>query len=199
MDFLSVVYEPQFFAMVVTPVLIFLARVLDVTIGTMRIIFVSRGVKTLASFIGFFEILVWLVAIAQVMNNLTNFANYIAYAAGFAMGNFMGIYIEDRIAMGYLSVSVVTEKNPVDLIGKLESSGYRTTTMEAKGRKESVQMIFTVIKRKKLGNVLSIVKNFDRNAFYSIEDVKYLHEIQTPERKHHLVRRGLFAGRRKGK
>ncbi|GAE87820.1 hypothetical protein JCM21531_1220 [Acetivibrio straminisolvens JCM 21531] len=80
--------------------LIFFSRIIDVTIGTIRIIFVSRGKKYLAPVLGFFEVLVWIVAISQVMQNLNNFACYFAYAAGFATGTFVGIIIEEKLAIG---------------------------------------------------------------------------------------------------
>jgi uncharacterized protein YebE (UPF0316 family) len=200
MDLISILADPEFFGVVVIPVLIFLARVLDVTIGTIRIIFISKGFKYLAPVLGFFEILVWLLAITQIMQNLTNFVNYIAYAGGFATGTFFGIYIESKLAMGYLSVSILTKKDPTGMIEKLETSGYKTTTIEAKGKKTNVRMIFTVVKRKKLRSVLSVIKNFDSNAFYSIEDVKYMHEIHLPHAKRH-ERRRVFSlmSKRKGK
>ncbi|UCC91774.1 MAG: DUF2179 domain-containing protein [Candidatus Aenigmatarchaeota archaeon] len=190
----------EFFGLVVIPVLIFLARILDVTMGTIRIIFISKGFKYLAPVVSFFEILVWLMAITQIMQNLTNFVNYIAYAAGFATGTFLGIHIEKKLAMGYLSVSVLTKKNPTGLIERLETSGHRTTSIEARGEKSNVQMVFTIVKRKKLRNVLNAIKVFDPSAFYSIEDVKYMHEIHLPHAKRH-TRRRLFSlmSRRKGK
>lgn len=190
----------ELFGLVVIPVLIFLARILDVTMGTIRIIFISKGFKYLAPVVSFFEVLVWLLAITQIMQNLTNFVNYIAYAAGFATGTFLGIHIEKKLAMGYLSVSILTKKDPTVLIEKLETSGHKTTSIEARGKKSNVQMVFTIVKRKKLRNVLNAIKVFDPSAFYSIEDVKYMHEIHVPHAKHH-ERRRLFSvmSRRKGK
>jgi len=186
---------------VVLPILIFLARIVDVTMGTIRIIFISRGLKYFAPIMGFFEILVWLLAITQIMQNLTNFINYIAYAAGFASGTFMGIILEDKIAMGYMSVSVLTKKDPTRLIEKLESSGYKTTTIDAKGKKSNVHMVFTIVKRKKIRSVVRIIKDFDPRAFYSIEDVKYMHEIHLTEAKQYAKRRRIFSmmAKRKGK
>ncbi len=190
----------EIFGLVLIPILIFLARILDVTMGTIRIIFISKGFKYLAPVISFFEVLVWLLAITQIMQNLTNFVNYIAYAAGFATGTFLGIHLEKKLAMGYLSVSVLTKKDPTGLIEKLETSGHKTTSIEARGKKSNVQMVFTIVKRKKLRNVLNAIKVFDPSAFYSIEDVKYMHEIHLPHAKRH-TRRRLFSlmSRRKGK
>jgi len=85
------------------PVLIFFARVLDVSIGTMRIVFLSRGMRLMAPVFGFFEVLIWLIAISRIMGNLTSWVNYVAYASGFAAGNYVGMYLENRLAMGLLS------------------------------------------------------------------------------------------------
>ncbi len=99
------------FGLFVLPLLIFIARVTDVTFDTMRIIFISKGEKYLPPLLGFFEIMIWLFAIGQVMQNLTNIVYYIAYAAGFATGNFVGIIIEDKMAIGKLVVRIITRKD----------------------------------------------------------------------------------------
>jgi len=199
-DFTGFFTAPEVFSAIVLPLMIFLARVLDVTMGTLRIIFVSKGLKNLAPLIGFFEILVWLLAIPQIMQNLTNFVNYIAYAAGFAAGTYLGIWLESRIAMGYLSVSILTKKDPTPLIEKLETSGYKTTTIHAEGRKSRVQMVFTIVRTKKLRTVLNIIRNFDPPSFCSIEDVKYMHEIHLPESRRYMRKRlASVMSRRKGK
>ncbi|MCK4532133.1 MAG: DUF2179 domain-containing protein [Candidatus Aenigmarchaeota archaeon] len=200
MDFISFMMNSEFLGLVVIPVFIFLARILDVTMGTIRIIFISKGLKYLAPLVGFFEVLVWLLAITQIMQNLTNFMNYIAYAGGFAIGTFFGIYLESKLAMGYLSVVTLTKKDPTGLIEKLEICGYKTTSIDAKGKKSNVEMVFTIVKRKRLRRVVNIIKNFDPRAFYSVEDVKYMHEIHLPHAKRHAKRRLLsLMSRRKGK
>lgn len=204
MEFLSALLGWEYFGIVVIPLLIFLIRIIDVSMGTVRIIFVSRGYKHFAPVVGFFEVLIWLFAIAQIMQNLTNIINYLAYAAGFASGTYLGIYIDGRLAMGYLSVSVMTKKDPTELIEKLESSGYRTTTIEASGkdRRRNVNMLFTVVKRKKIRSVTNIINKFDPKAFYAIEEVKYMHELHVPHPKQHSsIKKKLFTAwsRRKGK
>jgi len=125
--------EGETFTFILLPVLIFLARVLDVSLGTIRIIFISRSRKFLAPAIGFFEILIWLVAIGKVMQNLNNVFCYIAYAGGFAAGNFMGIWIEAKLAMGTLMVQIITRQDASALINSLKSSGYGVTAVPAHG------------------------------------------------------------------
>ncbi len=106
------VITPELFAYVVLPIMIFCARICDVTMGTIRVIFISKGIRYLAPVIGFFEVIIWLLAIGQVMNNLTNVVSYIAYGAGFAAGTYIGMYIEEKISLGLTSVRIITKEDP---------------------------------------------------------------------------------------
>ncbi|HPA70469.1 MAG TPA: DUF5698 domain-containing protein, partial [Bacteroidales bacterium] len=83
------------------PLFIFLARIFDVSLGTLRIIFVTKGMRIIAPLVGFFEVLIWLLAISRIMQDLDNWVSYIAYAGGFATGNFVGMYLEERLAIGH--------------------------------------------------------------------------------------------------
>ena len=166
-------FHSEAFTFIMLPVLIFSARVLDVSFGTIRIIFISRGRKFLAPAIGFFEILIWLVAIGKVMQNLNNVFCYIAYAGGFAAGNFIGIWIEEKLAMGTLMVQIVTRQDASALIDSLKSSGYGVTVVPAEGTTGQVHIVYSIIKRSALKDVVAIVKRFNSMAFYSIEDVKF--------------------------
>jgi len=95
------------FKWVVFPLIIILARMVDVTLGTLRIIFVSRGNRIIAPILGFFEVFVWVVVISQIMQNLNNPINYVAYALGFAIGNYLGIQAEDKLAIGHLVIRLL--------------------------------------------------------------------------------------------
>ena len=161
---------------ILIPLLIFLARVADVTIGTVRIIAVSRGVRLLAAFLGFFEVIIWLIALRQIMQNLDNVLNYIAYAAGFATGNYVGVSVERRLTLGNLMVRVAVKGDAAKLIESLSASGYGVTTVDAQGAKGFIKIVFTVIKNKNLKKVLAIVKKHNPQAFYTIEDVRFVTE-----------------------
>lgn len=160
------------FGWAILPGLIFLARICDVTIGTIRIIFVSKGRKLWASFFGFFEVLIWLVAIGQIMQNLNNVFCYIAYAAGFASGNYIGISIEEKLAMGVLIVRIITTNGETELIDSLRASGFGVTSVAAQGGSGPVHVIYTIIKRSCLPEVVSIIKKFNPKAFYSVEELR---------------------------
>lgn len=164
------------FSLIVLPLLIFTARVLDMTLDTLRIIFISRGRKFLATFSGFFEIIIWLFAIGQIMQNLTNITYYLAYAGGFATGVFVGISIEEKIAMGTVVVKVITKKEAVELVEYLKLEGYGITSFDGQGATGQVKLIYSTIKRKDLDNVIGMIKRFNPKAFFSIEEVRLANE-----------------------
>jgi uncharacterized protein YebE (UPF0316 family) len=175
--------SPVIVTYVVLPFLIFCARICDVSLGTIRVIFISKGIKYIAPLIGFFEVIIWLLAIGQVMNNLTNAVAYIAYGAGFASGTFIGMLIEEKISLGLTSVRIITKKDPAELIQYLRSHDYGVTSIDGEGATGKVKMIFTIIKRQDLARVVSIIKQFHPNAFYSVDDIKSVSEGVFPEKR----------------
>lgn len=156
---------------VIIPVLIFLARIIDVSVGTIRVIFVARGLKYLAPIIGFFEVLIWILAIGQIMQNLSNPVCYIAYAAGFATGNYVGMVIADRLSLGVVLVRVITEKDALPLVEYLQKEGYGVTSVDGHGTRGQVKVVFTVVHRRDLPDVVSIIKRFNPRAFYTVGEV----------------------------
>ncbi len=174
-------YDSATFTYVVLPLLIVLARICDVTIGTMRIIVLSRGHKYLAPMLGFFEVLIWITVMAKIMQNMHNPICYIAYAGGFALGNFVGIIVEERIAIGKVVIRIITSQDAAKLITGLRDGGYGVTSVPAHGSTGMVHLIFTVVKRGHIEEIEEIIRNFNPHAFYSIEDVRYVSEGVFPE------------------
>lgn len=162
----------EFFSLILLPILIFFFRVSDVTLGTLRIVFISQGRKILAPIVGFCEILIWLAAMSQIFSHLTNFIYYIAYAGGFAMGNYIGLIVEAKISLGLLSLQLIIRENPEHLISLLNDQGYSITTMTAEGSKGLVRIVLLVIKRKNLPKILELVRKNNPKAFISVEQVK---------------------------
>ena len=158
------------------PLLICLARIVDVSIGTIKIIFISKGYKFIAPVLAFFEIIIWLVAIGQVMKNLDNIANMIGYAVGFALGNYVGMVIENRIALGNVVLRIITKTDALELIARLRDTKYGVTVSPAEGSTGPVSLIFMVLKRSDLKNIIPIIKKHNPKAFYSIGDVRYVAE-----------------------
>jgi uncharacterized protein YebE (UPF0316 family) len=128
--------------------------------------------KIIAPILGFFEIIVWLVAIGQIMQNLTNVINYIAYGLGFAIGNYVGIYLEEKISIGYVLLRVITRREAIELKDYLHHSGYRYTTVDAESDEGSVNIIYMPLKRKVVYDVIENVKKYNPRAFYTLEDVR---------------------------
>lgn len=169
---MEAIFGSTAFKWIILPLLIFTARVFDVTCGTMRIVFISRGRKFLAPFFGFFEVLIWLIAITQIMKNLTNAFYYLVYAGGYATGNFVGLFIEEKLAMGVQVLRVITNRDASELVEFLRSSGYGVTSVEAQGISGRVNLLFMIVRRNVLPHAIRIIRRFNPNAFYSVEDVR---------------------------
>jgi len=181
----TLLLNSDLYAWLLLPLLIFAARVADVSIGTVRVIFVARGLKYIAPVVGFFEILIWLLAIGQIMKNLSNPACYIAYAGGFAMGNFVGIWIAEKLSLGVVLIRVVTKKDASELVGYLKSAEYGVTSVDGHGSAGEVKVVFTIIPRREAQSVVELIKRFNPQAFYSIEEVGF-------------VEKGIFPAKRSG-
>jgi uncharacterized protein YebE (UPF0316 family) len=154
------------------PLSIFVAEMTVVTISTMRIIFIGRGLKTMAAGLGFFEVTIWLFAIGQVMSNLDQPLCFAAFAGGFVAGNYLGMSLEQRLAIGSVLVRVITGRDSGRLVELLRDAGCGVTRIGAHGLQGPVEIVFTVIKRRRLGEVLDLVRRFDADAFYSIDELQ---------------------------
>lgn len=180
-------YDSSLFTYVLLPALIFFSRVMDVTIGTIRIVMVSKGHKLWAPVLGFFEVLIWLIAITKIIQNLDNWICYIAYGLGFAAGNYVGLILEEKMALGIVKLQIITRKEATKLIENLKTAGYGITHHNAKGSSENVSIIYSIIKRSEIKKVEDIVKTTNPKAFYSIEDIKFVSEGVFPLAKTRVV------------
>jgi uncharacterized protein YebE (UPF0316 family) len=154
------------------PLLIFLAEVCVVTFGTLRIIFVARGQKILAPALGFFEVFIWLLAICQVMQNLSDWTCFIAFALGFMLGNYLGIIIEQKLALGTVIVRVITHRDAACLIEQLRAANFGVTCVEGKGTTGKVQIVMTIVKRKQLPEVVALIQTCHPGAFYAVDELQ---------------------------
>jgi len=163
---------------VLLPFMIFCARILDVSLGTLRIVMISKGQKRIAPFLGFFEVLIWLIAIGRIMQNLDNWTCYIAYAGGFATGNYIGMLIEEKLAVGIVHLQIITGNQPDRLIDALKLAGYGITHHNAVGGASGnlVSVIYSVVLRNDINKAVAIIKEFDPNAFYSIGDIRFVNK-----------------------
>lgn len=160
------------------PLLIFFARVCDVSLGTLRGVFASKGYKHLVPFIGFFEVLIWLLAIGQIFQNLSgNYIYYLAWAAGYATGSYLGLTIEEKLAIGIQVVRIITSQSSEALIEALKKENYGITIIDGAGARGPVKLIFTIVPRKKVTEVVKLINEFNPNSFYTVEDVKNARDI----------------------
>ncbi|OHB59412.1 MAG: hypothetical protein A2173_11835 [Planctomycetes bacterium RBG_13_44_8b] len=186
----------------ILPLLIFLARVADVSLGTVRVIFVSRGLKYFAAIMGFFEVLIWILVIGQIMKNLSNPLCYIAYAGGFAMGNFVGISVGEKLSLGMAILRVITSKDAASLLDAFKSQGYGVTSFDGQGSTGGqIKLVFSIMHRSHLEDAVKIITKFDPSAFYTIEDINFVEKgVFAAKSKSYLkVFDGLFRPFRKGK
>lgn len=165
-------FNNEVFSYILLPLLIFLARVADVTLATIRIIFVMSGKRVIAPILGFFESLLWLLAIGQIIQNIDNAISYVAYAGGFATGTFVGMYIEEKLAIGRVVVRIITKNTASELIEFFKENEYGFSNLDAEGRTGKVNVLFTVVKRDRLKELIPKIHNYNPHAFYTIESVK---------------------------
>ncbi|NLI71767.1 MAG: DUF2179 domain-containing protein [Bacteroidales bacterium] len=154
------------------PIFIFFGRIFDVTLGTLRIIFVSKGKKTIAPVIGFFEVFIWIVIISQILARANDLIAYISYAGGYAAGTYIGMLIESKLAFGVLLYRVYTKESGSELVKMLNKSGYGATMIHGEGSVGKVDVVETVAARQLMKNIESVINDFDDNAFYVTEDVR---------------------------
>ncbi|HEY3476388.1 MAG TPA: DUF2179 domain-containing protein [Anaerolineales bacterium] len=154
------------------PLLIFLARLVDVSLGTLRIIFLSRGRKYLAPLLGFVEVLIWITVVSQVVGGAQNIVAYLAYAAGFAVGNYAGMLIEEKLAIGTLVVRVILPQDGAELIDRLRMAGYGVTYVNGHGASVPVMLIYTVVMRKELSRVIDLIQEVHPKAFFTVEELR---------------------------
>jgi len=177
------------FQWVVLPLFIFTARVLDVSLDTMRIMLFSRGKKNIAPFLGFVQVMIWLLAIRQVFLNSSNVACYVAYAGGFAAGTWVGVLLEEKLAIGVQVIRVITRSDAITLISFLKEKGFGVTSVEGQGVTGKVNIIYTVVKREDIFKAIGIIKRFNPKAFYTIEDIRTVSEAASFIKKRSLLNR----------
>ncbi len=156
---------------------IFFARILDVSLGTIRTIMVFRGYRLIAAVAGFFEVLIWLAAASKVITNLQHWYLAVSYAAGFAAGNYIGIWFEGKIAMGVQLVRAISENSKIHLATELRKLNYTVTSLPAIGENSlPVEIVLVVEKRRVIPELISTIKEIDPHAFFTLEDVKYSYQ-----------------------
>ena len=144
------------------------------TLDTLRIIFMTKGLKRLAPIIGFFEILIWIIAITRIMQHLNSWACYVAYAGGFATGNYVGMLVDEKLAIGHELIRVITRVDATELADALRAEGYGVTTVKATGMQGEVGIVYIVANRKNQKRAIQIIQQHNPNAFVTIQSIHYV-------------------------
>jgi uncharacterized protein YebE (UPF0316 family) len=156
------------------PILIFFARIIDVSIGTIRLIFISKGLKYYAPILGFFEVLIWLLAVKKVMTDAdTSFFTMICYCGGFATGTYLGMVIEENVVSGK-SIIRVMSKSHFELLDKLNEMNQKYTLIDATSESGPIKVIYLIVSKQNVPKILETIKATIPNAYYSMEDIKYV-------------------------
>ncbi len=163
-----------YFDFVVLPLLIFCLRICDMTLDTLRIIFMTKGFKRLAPVIGFFEILIWILAITRIMQNLNSWVCYVAYAAGFAAGNYVGMLVDEKLAIGHELIRVITRMDATELASALRTEGFGVTMVDAAGMQGAVGILYIIVNRKSQKQAIGIIQQFNPNALITIQNIHFV-------------------------
>ncbi|NMB82017.1 MAG: DUF2179 domain-containing protein [Ignavibacteria bacterium] len=150
-------------------ILIMFMRIADVTLGTFRTILVVQGQKYHAAMVGFFEVLIWIFARRYIVQHMDHTINLLGYAVGFALGNIMGITLEQRVALGYTQINIVSLHHTDDIANKLRSSKFGVTILPAEGSSGGVSIVIVIAKRKFQGQIMKIVESIDKRAFITVQ------------------------------
>ncbi|MEN6443046.1 MAG: DUF5698 domain-containing protein [Methanoregula sp.] len=186
------IISPEIYAWVILPALIFFARIGDVSLETIRVIYISKGIKYLAPIIAFFEIVIWLLAMEVVLNDLSNIANFFAFAFGFATGTYVGLVLEEKLSIGMVIMRIVTtEESNEDIIAFMQKENYGATSMNAEGARGDVKMILSLVNRVDVPRIMEHIEQTNPGAFFSIEDVRYVNQGVFRPKKPNMIT-GLF-------
>ena len=161
---------PTHMEMIAGGLLIFLARVINVSMATVRTLLGMRGQKRLATAIGFFESLIFILAISRVLQDVGNAWNILGYCGGFATGTLVWLIIEEKLALGYAIVRAISQGNGEEIASALRQAGYGATTMTGKGLAGTVCVVTTVVKRRDIPAVMELIGSVDETAFITIDD-----------------------------
>lgn len=157
------------------PLLIFFMRIGDVSLATVRMLLIMRNARVWAPIIGFFEVLIWILAAGTAIQHLDSPWHVLGYCGGFAAGNFVGLLLEERLAFGLASVQVFAPSHGPELANALRTFGHGVTEIQGRGRKGPVDVIMSVVKRKDLPTVSNLVDDLAPDSFVSVEEPTAIH------------------------
>jgi len=157
------------------PLLIFFMRIADVSLATVRMLMIMRNHKFLAPIIGLFEVLIWLFAAGVAIQHLESPWHVLGYAGGFAAGNFVGLWMEGRLALGLSAMQVFTPSHGKEVAQALRGVGHGVTQFTGTGRDGPVEVVYSVVKRKDVRKAMQTVHSLDGDAFVTMGEISAIH------------------------
>lgn len=164
----------MFWTILGNALLIFSLRIIDVSMGTIRAILVVRNIPKWAALVGFFEVTVWVLAVGKVVAGIDNFWSVIAYSGGFASGTLLGLWIEGKLAFGFVEVMIISREKTGEILQNVREAGYGATQFQAEGYSGVVSPIYIITPRKELKRISQIVKHIDADSFITIDDLRHV-------------------------
>ena len=164
--------DSEVFLNIIFPVIICLSRIADVTLGTIRILLVMQGKRMIAPILGFFEVLIWISVAGQVMGHLNNVRYYVAWALGFALGNYFGMLVEDKMSIGIVLLRIIIKDPDPNFMNKLRAQKIGATVVEGQGKDSSVKIIFSVLERRQLKQAETLIGTYCPQAIYTVENIR---------------------------
>jgi uncharacterized protein YebE (UPF0316 family) len=162
----------MFWTTVGNAALIFLLRITDVSMGTVRTTMIMRGQRRWAAVIGFFEVTIWVLAISRVITNLDTIWNVVAYSGGFATGTLFGMWIEGKLALGNADLHIVSIAKGQEIVDRIRETGYGATQLYAEGQSGPVTLINVIVPRKQIKEIIRLVNEVDATAFVTVQDAR---------------------------
>jgi len=154
---------------------IFLIRVLNMAVDTIRMLTVMRGMRTITWILGVLQTVLFIVALGSVINDLDNPLNILSYSVGFATGNVIGMMIEKRLAFGFINMTIISSMRGQELAEQLRAGGHAVTEIPARGKDGTVEILETSVQRKYAPGVKDLVMQIDPSAFITSRDIQPMH------------------------
>ena len=152
--------------------IIFMLRITDVSMGTIRTTMIMRGQRKWAALIGFVEVSIWVVAISQVITNLDSILSVIGYSGGFASGTLLGMWIEDKVALGHSHMNIISMAKGSEIAHHIREAGFGATRLQAEGKSGPVSVVNVIVPRKKVAAIIRLVNEIDATAFVTVEEAR---------------------------
>ena len=162
----------MFWTTLLNALLIFCLRITDVSMGTVRTTMIMRGQRRWAALIGFVEVTIWVVAISRVITSLDTIWNVIGYSGGFATGTLLGMTIENKLALGYADLIIISINKGQEIATRIHAAGYGATRLQAEGQSGPVHLVHVISPRKEVRGVIRLVNEVDATAFVTIQDAR---------------------------